>query len=153
MAKWQFEGVDRYIAQLQQLGADTEEMCGKAIYKGAGLVADALRSSINGLTTDDGYHPPGEMRNGPTTEEKQGLLDGFGISKMRQDGTMYNVKIGFSGRNPNGLMNSGVARQIESGTSWMTKQPFINRTVNSKKRRCEEVMMETLDEEIKNLMQ
>lgn len=152
MAKWEFSGLDKYVEQLHQLEANTDEIIGRAIYEGAGIVADAARASIEGLTVDDEYHRPGEQRNGPRTEEKEGLLEGFGISKMTTQKSYTYVKIGFHGRNPNGLMNSGAARQIESGTSWMKKQPFMTKAVNANKKKCEETMQKVFDEEIEKLV-
>ena len=38
MAKFHFEGVDKLIEQYQKLEANTEEVIGKAIYNGAGVV-------------------------------------------------------------------------------------------------------------------
>lgn len=151
MAKWKFEGIDKYIAELDKLEANTDEIIGKAVYEGAGLVADAARRALQDIETDDDYHPEGEMRKGPTTEEKEALEASFGISRMRDDNGYIHVKIGFHGRNPSGLNNSGMARMVESGSSFMKKQPFITKAVNAKKKQCEEVMRKTLDEEIKKL--
>lgn len=151
MAKWEFKGLDEYVGKLKKLDANTDEIIGRAIYAGAGVVADAVRQALNEIQTDDKYHPNNEMRAGPTTEEKKALLDGFGISKLRQNGTFWNVKIGFSGRNPSGIYNSGLAKQIESGTSWMAKQPFMARTINRKKQECEDTMRKVLEEEIEKL--
>lgn len=151
MARWKFEGLDKYIAQLNKLEANTDEIIGKAVYEGAGIIADAARAAMQNVTTDDEYHPNGEMRDGPTTEELEALEASFGISRMRDDNGYIHVKIGFHGRNPSGLNNSGMARMIERGSSFMKKQPFITRAVNSKKKQCEEVMARTLDEEIKKL--
>lgn len=151
MAKWKFEGIDKYIAELNKLADNTDEYIGKAVYQGAGLVADAAHQAIRQLATDDGYHKDGEIAKGPPTEVKEALDASFGISKMRNEDGYINVKLGFKGKNPNGLNNSGAARQIESGTSWMAKQPFISRAINHTKKQCEETMAKVLDEEIKKL--
>lgn len=151
MAKWKFEGLDKYIEQLNKLEKNTDEIIGRAVYEGAGIVADAARAALQNVTTDDDYHPAGEMREGPTTEEKEALEASFGISRMRDENGYVHVKIGFHGRNPSGLNNSGMARMIERGSSFMKKQPFITKAVNAKKKQCEEVMAKTLDEEIKKL--
>ena len=156
MATWKFEGNDRYIEYLHKLDADADEIIKKAVYKGAGVVADAVKSSINGLTVDDNTNK--DVRSGPTSEEKEGLVSGFGISKMKDEDGYINVKLGFAGRNsrktkknPNGQANIIVARNLESGTSWLAKTPFVRTAVNSKKDKCEEIMAKTFDEEIKKL--
>ena len=97
MAKWKFEGLDKYIEYLRKLDADADEMIRKAVYNGAGVVADSVRSSINGIRTDDSKGK--EMRSGPTSQQKAGLQKGFGISRMNNEDGYINVKLGFSGRN------------------------------------------------------
>ena len=68
------------------------------------------------------------------------------------------MKIGFDGYNqlttkrwPQGQPNSMVARSVESGTSWMKKQPFMRNAEQSAKGPCEAVMEKTVDEHIKKL--
>ena len=43
MAKFQFEGVDNLIAEYEKLEKNTEQVIGKAIYNGAGVVAKAIK--------------------------------------------------------------------------------------------------------------
>ena len=51
MAKYQFKGFDEYAAYLQKIGANTQEICGKAVYSMADIVADKVRSNIETLPT------------------------------------------------------------------------------------------------------
>jgi HK97 gp10 family phage protein len=156
MAKWKFEGLDKYIEYLRKLDADADEMIRKAVYNGAGVVADSVRSSINGIRTDDSKGK--EMRSGPTSQQKAGLQKGFGISRMNNEDGYINVKLGFSGRNgrkskkrAQAEANITAARNIESGTPYMAKQPFMRKAVNSAKKQCEQVMEDTIEEEIKKI--
>lgn len=153
MAKWNFEGNDKYIEQLRKLEADSDEIVRRAVYKGAGLVADAVKAAARDLVVDDEYHKNGDMQIGPRSEQKEGLIDGFGISRMNDEDGYINVKLGFSGRNERGEKNVTVARQVENGTSWMVKQPFIRKASNATKNACEEKMAQTFDEEIAKLVQ
>lgn len=153
MAKWKVEGMEEYIRQLEALGQNTDESIKRAVYVGAGIVADSAKAALNGIITDDDAHKKdGEIRRGPTSEEKASLISGFGLSKMRNDNGYINTKLGFHGKNVNGLNNSGVARQIESGTSWMAKQPVISRAINSSRARCEQAMADAFDNEIKKIV-
>ena len=79
---------------------------------------------------------------------------------MRNDNGFRNVKIGFDGYNrvktktwPQGQPNLMVARAIESGTSWMQKQPFMRRAEASAKGPCEQAMAETVDKEIQKIVE
>ena len=156
MAKWKFEGNDKYIEYLRSLDVNADEMIRKAVYKGAGVVADSVRSSINGIKTDDSRTK--EMRSGPTSQQKSGLQKGFGISRMNNENGYINVKLGFAGRNgrkskrkAQAEANITAARNIESGTPYMAKQPFMRKAVNSAKKACEQIMADTFDDEIKKI--
>ena len=159
MAKFQFEGVDKLIAQYKKLEANTVPMIGKAIYNGAGVVMNACETAIANLATDDRFGTAQSPVTGPTSIQKAGLQHALGIAKMRNDNGFYNVKIGFDGYNrvktkrwPQGQPNMMVARSVESGTSWMQKQPFMRKAEQSSKSHCEQVMSETIDKEIKRII-
>jgi len=161
MAKFQFEGIDDYIAQLEKIYEDTDEIIGAAIYQGAGVVMKSVVTAIENLQTDDKFGTPENKTTGPNTYQKEGLRQSIGIAKLRKDGTFWNVKIGFDGYNglktktwPNGQPNAMVARAVESGTSWMQKQPFMRRAESSSKVhcsskvRCEEAMAKEIDKQL-----
>lgn len=159
MAKFQFEGVDELIAQYKKLEQNTEPMIGHAIYNGAGVVMKACVAAVEGLSTDNRFGTQENPVAGPSSIQKAGLRHAIGITKMRNDGGFYNVKIGFDGYNnvktkrwPQGQPNMMVARSVESGTSWMTKQPFMRKAEQSSRSQCEKVMSETVDKEIKRLI-
>lgn len=149
MAKFQVgDGIDRYIDQLQNLEYNCREVIGEAIYVGAGLVADAVKANIKGL--------PPTAANGL---EKAGLIDGFGIAKMRDENGYFNVKLGFTGYNkiktkkyPGGQPNSVIARSIESGSSWRSSYPFVAPAVRATKDRAEQAMAEEIEKNIKSTM-
>lgn len=159
MAKFQFEGVDELISQYKKLEQNTEPMIGKAIYNGAGVVMKACQSAVENLSTDNRFGTAENPTSGPSSIQKLGLQYALGIAKMRNDNGFYNVKIGFDGYNnvktkrwPQGQPNMMVARSVESGTSWMTKQPFMRKAEQSSRSQCERVMSETVDKEIKKLI-
>lgn len=159
MAKFQFEGVDELISQYKKLEQNTEPMIGKAIYNGAGVVMKACQSAVENLSTDNRFGTAENPTSGPSTIQKLGLQYALGIAKMRNDNGFYNVKIGFDGYNnvktkrwPQGQPNMMVARAVESGTSWMTKQPFMRKAEQSSRSQCERVMSETVDREIQRII-
>ena len=159
MAKFQFEGVDKLVAEYEKLEKNTEQVIGKAIYNGAGVVAKAIKSSIESISTDNRYGTPENPTTGPSTIQKIGLQHALGIAKLRNDNGFRNVKIGFDGYNnvktkrwPQGQPNMMVARAIESGTSWMQKQPFMRKAEQSSRSQCEKVMSETVDKEIQRII-
>lgn len=155
MAKFQFEGIDTYIAQLSKIYSDTDKIIGRSIYEGAAVVMKEVVSAIDGITIDNNYGTEDKKTTGPNSYQKEGLKRSIGISKIRQDGTFWNVKIGFDGYNglktktwPKGQPNAMVARAVESGTSWMQKQPFMRKAEKSSRVRCEQAIANQIDEEI-----
>lgn len=148
MARWKVgNGITKYIASLDDLRIHTKEIVGRSIYEGAKPVADAIRQGIRGIPIDSRrYVRSGQLR-GISRQQKQGLLDGFGITKMRTDGGKTNVKIGMDGYNsqttrkyPRGQPNALIARSVESGTSFRAKHPFIAPAIRKTRKTAEERM-------------
>ena len=155
MAKFQFEGVDNYIAQLEKIYDDTEEIIGAAIYQGAAVVMKSVVGAIEGITTDERFGTPEAKTVGPNAYQKEGLRRSIGIARLRKDGSFWNVKIGFDGYNglktktwPQGQPNAMVARSVESGTSWMQKQPFMRKAESSSRVKCEQAMAKEIDKQL-----
>ena len=144
---------------LSKLEGSTDEMIGKAVYAGAGIVADAIKDSIKALPIVRGYGTESDpLPGGVTAPQKAGLIDGLGIAPMQNDMGYLNVKIGFDGYNateteqyPFGQPNQLVARGVESGTSWKQKKPFIRPAINASKSRAEAEMARILDQEIEKI--
>lgn len=159
MAKWIVgKGLDSYISYLQKIDAVTDEAIGEAVYEMAKVVADSVRSGIQALPTVSNRANIATYKKGYSRlsdEEKQGLLDGFGVSPMQDDGGYINVKLGFDGYNsvktkkyPQGQPNALIARVTESGSSYREKTPFIRPAVNASKKQAEQAGQMKIDEKI-----
>lgn len=159
MAKITFPGLNDYELMISKLSKDVGDIAGKAIYAGAGVVADAIKENIKALPIVRGYGTEKDpLPGGVTAPQKAGLIDGLGISPMQNDAGYLNVKIGFDGYNatktekyPQGQPNQLVARGVESGTSWKQKKPFIRPAINASKSRAEAEMARILDQEIEKI--
>lgn len=161
MATIQFKKGDEYLAKIAKLEAGLrDEICGSAIYGAAGIVADEIRASLEQIPTDEGFGTSGSPVRGPRKVQVKGLEEGLGIASMQDDGTGYfHVKIGFDGYNkvvtrrwPNGQPNQMVARSVESGTTWMQKNPFVRRAVTTSRKRALDFMKNSVDQTIKKIM-
>ena len=153
------KGLREYENKLLKLENLTREILGEAIYEGAGLVADAVKSSIESIPIDERYVTGGATLYGITPEQKAGLRDGFGIARMRDDNGFLNVKLGFDGYNsqvttkyPGGQPNSLIARSVNAGTSFRQRIPFIDNAVNQTKGAAEQKMTETAEKAIGKAM-
>lgn len=170
------KGLDDYVMRLTKLDALTPQIIGRAIFPAADLVADAIRANIQKLPVSNAHKrgTPEDPISTVTSSQKQGLLDGFGISHMRRDNGLWNVKLGFDGYNTtvsktskNAFKNKGwknhtgiynqanqmIARAVEGGTSFRRKTPFIEPAIRATKSQAEKIMAEILDEEIKKVME
>lgn len=159
MAKITFPGLRDYELMLSKIEDLTDDMISRAVYEGAGIVADAVKANIEALPIVTGYGTSeNPLPGGVTTAQKAGLREGFGISKLQDDSGYLNVKLGFDGYNrtktekyPGGQPNQLVARGVESGTSWKQKKSFIRPAVNKTRKQAEQKMKDVLDEEISKI--
>lgn len=151
------KGAEQYLRQMEELGTKSKSMIGMAIYKGAEVVTDAIRAEIEMLPTHRGFRraKEGEMIDTISEAQKRGLLNGLGIATMKNDGGVYNVKVGMDGYNttvskrwPRGQPNAMVMRSIESGTSFMQKNPVITKAVRRVKPEAERVMGKVINDYI-----
>lgn len=155
MARIEFTGINEYFDKLAQIGDKTTGLCKRALYDGAAVLADSVRSEIESLPTTDRNEDP----KGILEYEKQGLLDGLGIAKMRDENGMISTRVDFDGYNrlrsknyPNGHPNALIARAISSGTSKRPKNPFMTRAVKKAKAKAEAAMSARMDEDINQIM-
>lgn len=155
MAKIEFQGIDEYFDKLKIIGDRTTGLCKRAVYDGAAIVADAVRAEVQALPTTDHDETP----QGVFSYEKDGLLDGLGIAKIKDDNGVVSTRVDFDGYNrmkskkyPQGHPNSMIARAINSGTSKRPKNPFMNRAANKAKAKANAAMGARMDADIDEIM-
>lgn len=133
MARMTFKAGDECALRLSRLSTGSDEIAKKAIYEGAKIVADEIKSRIPVDTGD--------------------LADSFGISSIDKDGNGdWNTKLGFDGYDRDGTANQYKARILESGTSKQPKRPFVRPALNATRGRAKAEMERIIDEEIRKIM-
>lgn len=159
MAKLKVTGLKEYEDKLLKLEKLTRNMLGEAIFDGAAVVADAVKSSIEAIPIDNRYVSGSAMLHGIRDDQKEGLLNGFGIARLRDDNGFLNVKLGFNGYNsyttksyPGGQPNSLIARSVNAGSSFRQRIPFIDNAVNQTRSAAEQKMKEYVDKAIGEVM-
>lgn len=153
------KGLDNYIAYLQKINLASEDMVGEAVYAMAKVVADKVRANIEALPAVSNAANIATYKQGVSRlsePEKQGLLEGFGVSAMQNDDGYMNVKLGFDGYNkvktkkyPNGQPNALIARVTNSGSSYRQKTRFVDKAVAATRKPAEEAGQAKIDEKIK----
>lgn len=158
MAKMTVTGTDQYSKAIQQMYNTAKGSIKKAVYLGAKEIADACAENIRNLPTTEGYGTEENPLRSLRPEEKDGLMNSFGLSKMRDENGWIYTKAGFSGYNdvstykfPNGQPNLLIARAVESGTSFRVKHPFIRPAVNQSKKKAIYAMDKQITEDLKYL--
>lgn len=152
-----------YAIRLSKMGnkSFTKRALKRAVYEGAGVIADEIKKNLNALPTED-YRllKPGEKFNGLPISQKNDLLESFGLSKIQEDvNGNLSTKVGFGDygshptkKYPLGLPNPLLARAVESGSSVREKHPFVRPAVTAKRGAAVKAMERVLDEEIKKVM-
>ena len=155
MAKIEFVGIDEYLEKLNKIGDKTTGLCKRALYDGAAVLADAVRSEVQALPVTDRNTEPQQVLG----YERDGLLAGLGIAKMKDDVGVVSTRVDFDGYNrlksktyPNGHPNSMIARAINSGTSKRPKNPFMNRATRAARAKAEAAMAARMDADIEEIM-
>lgn len=155
MARIEFVGIDEYLDSLDQLGKKSKGLCKRALYDGAAVLADAVRAEVQSLPTTDVNGDPDKVLE----YEKEGLLEGLGITKMKDENGRIRTRVDFDGYNrlrskkyPNGHPNSMIARAINSGSSTRKKNPFMARAVKKARAKAEAAMAARMDADIKEIM-
>lgn len=155
MAKVITSGFDTLIDELNDIADHSDEICSKALYKGAGMMADRLKSSIDGLTTEDQRKK--RSRN-LLPYEKEALEKGLSIFKFDHDKSRDYVQtsITFKGRVPHqterypeGLPVIVLARSINSGTTFRRANRYFPTTVRKNVQSVEKAMADTTENELK----
>lgn len=139
MASFKFEGLDVYIKKLQIIGPKGSRGILKyALYPGAAVVADAVRSAIEG-----GTHGEGD------------LASSIGLAPMRDDGGYINTRVLFAGYDRKGVPNAIKAAVLESGTSDGSHpaRHIISRASRATESAAEAAIEAALDEKIGQIME
>ncbi len=162
MAKISFSRDKEYMQKLRKLEErfTTDEVIEKAVYKGAGIVTDAIRTHLSKIPTVKYRHlSKGEVFTGLSEYEKKDLEASFGLTKIRKDRNGFiHAKAGFDGYGsfptrsyPKGVPNQLLARSVESGSTVRMKKPFVRPAVNASRKKAIETMEEVIDDELKKI--
>ena len=132
----QWEGAEELMRKMDRLPEKAAKVAAEALYEGAGVMADTVSRAVQGIVTEPFKYATGGRKRKPSPEEKQILLKArHGIAKFRNDGTVIQTSVGFQGAgyaNLNGKTKpiGQIANAINSGTSFMDKQPFFRKAVS-----------------------
>ena len=151
------DGMAEISEVLEKLEENAPKVASAALYSGAGVMADEIRKGAATIKTAPfKYASRGETRL-PSPEEKEIVLGAVaGIAKFRKNGTEVDTSVG--------LQNSGyaqlkkktvpvpvIANAINSGTSFMKKQPFFRKAASAGGKRAMEIMKAVIEKNFEEL--
>ena len=129
------EGLDAVNSMFGEIGAMAEAVATGSLFDGAGVMADAYKKAVSSIKTEP-FKGKRDKRL-PSPEEKAAIMGKTGIATFDKNGSEVNTVIGFAsdpgyvmlGRKKRAVKE--IARSINSGTSFMAKQPVFRRAKNS----------------------
>lgn len=146
------DGLTEISDMLTQMEDRAPAVAAKALYDGAGVMADEIKKSTGTIRTA----PFKYARTGtrlPSPEEKA-IVEAAdaGIAKFNQSGTEVDTSVGF--RNAGYAELAGkmvpipkIVNAINSGTSFMKKQPFVRRAARAAEPKAVKAMQQKIEEE------
>ena len=146
------DDLDKISEMLAKIGEKAEPVAKKALYEGAGIVADEIQKNANHIPTA----PFKFVRSGtrlPSPEEKEIVVNaGVGIAKFNGSGSEVNTSVGYKASGYAELKGKLkpvplIAASINSGTSFMKKQPFFRKAANSGGKKATEAMKGVVETE------
>ena len=185
------EGMEDLSEYLNRLEESAPAMAKKALYVGAGIMAEEIRKEIGKIKTAEFKYASGSEKRLPSPEEKAALENApIGIAKFNANGAEVDTSVGFNdagyvnvnfkhmssqgrtnykavyikghessassllhaigvGKGAQNQKPVGVlANSINSGTSFMERQPFIRKAVKSGSTKAMQAMKEAMEAEV-----
>ena len=135
----QVEGMNELIQAMGKLPEQAEKVAAEALYEGAGVMADAVSRAVNGIATEPFKYAAGGRQRMPSPEEKAILTSAKkGVAKFRKNGVSVQTSVGMQNGGYAQLNGKTkpvplIANSINSGTSFMRKQPFMRKAFSQTK--------------------
>ena len=143
MAKVDVKMPEDFLLKLSRIGDKTDEICEKALNAGGEVVLSTVKSNLFSVIDKDTK----------TESRSTGELErSLGLSPVLIDNNgNANIKIGFKEPRSDGKSNAKIASIIEYGKQGQPPKPFLKPARTSSKKACVKGMVETLEQEVKNL--
>ena len=147
------DGMAEISTLLDKMDKEAPKVAARALYEGAGIMADEIKKGAGLIKTAPfKYAGNGESRL-PSPEEKEIVTAAAaGIAKFNKNGTEVDTSVGF--RNSGYAELKGkmvpiprIVNAINSGTSFMNKQPFVRKAAKAASPKALDAMRKRIEEE------
>ena len=125
------DGIEELSRKLTDLGDRAEDVAAKALYAGAGVMANAYRNAAASVRAQPFRYAVFKKRD-PSFEEKAAIQGQTGIAKFDKSGSEVQTSVGLKGSGYVTIAGKQkavrkIANAINSGTSFMNKQPVFRK--------------------------
>lgn len=152
----QVTGIEELSRKLNALGDKAEEVASRALYAGAGVMADQYTAAADSIRTAPFRYAFNGKKRDPSPEEKAAVQGKIGIAKFNRNGSEVNTSVGVGAR---GYVEIGgkrkaaamIANSINSGTSFMNKQPAFRRAATQARGAATEAVVQAAEAKIKEI--
>ena len=146
------DGLEELTRMLGSLGDKAQDVASGALFQGAGVVAGAFSAATDSIRTERFQYAPEGSTRMPSPEEKAALIRKTGIAKFRKSGSEVNTVVGIGGKSGYAMVAGKkkavrlIARSINSGTSFMQKQPVYRKALNACRKDAEAAIVSKAEE-------
>lgn len=92
------DGLEDLSRMLTDVGEKAGDVAAKALYEGAGVMADAYAEAVNGMTAEKFRYAFDGRKRLASFEEKAALVGKSGIAKFEKNGSEVLTSVGASGK-------------------------------------------------------
>lgn len=149
------DGMVEISELLGKMENEAPKVAASALYEGAGIMADEIRKGADTIKTGQGSDRS-EARYATPEEKEIVLKAAAGIAKFNKNGTEVDTSVGF--RNAGYAQLNGktvpvplIVNSINSGTSFMHKQPFIRKAANKATPKAMQAMRDKIEESFEKM--
>lgn len=154
------EGLNELAEQLSQLGEKAQGVASMGLYEGAGVMADEIKRGADTIRTEKFHYAvfPGTTQRLPSPEEKAIVQEaGAGIAKFQKNGSEVNTSVGYRNAGYAELKGKSVpipkiVNAINSGTSFMKKQPFVRKAATSGAQKAEAAITKMIEQKFDEII-
>ena len=153
------DGMAEISETLSKLEERAPAVAAKALYEGAGIMADEVRKGADSIQTAPfkwASSTAGATRL-PSPEEKEIVQKASaGIAKFDKNGSEVNTSVGYSNAGYTYIAGKKkpiplIANAINSGTSFMKKQPFFRKAVSQNQSKVEKAIENGITKRIEQM--
>ena len=152
------DGMDKISEMLTKMEQKAPSIAASALYEGAGIMAQEIVAEAESIRTEPFHYSVFGMRE-PSPEEKAAILaaGAVGIARFEKNGSEVNTSVGYGAA---GYANTfgkekavaQIANAINSGTSFMQKQPFVRKAASRGGKKAMQRMTEEIEKKLNEMI-